>query len=276
MDEARSSDIFLQITRADEETIARIVTRLEFRDTDPDFSRWRDRYLGSLDLGAVDSVLEVGAGTGVVARAVARRVSTSTRVIAEDPSAPLLVAGRERAREAGLDDRIEFVEGDVHALDHPDRSFDVVIAHTVFSHIADPGQALREMARVTRPGGRVVVFDGDIASWTFTHPDTGLNASVHEALLGTVAANPHVMRDLPALADSSDLRIAGFDAHALAEAGSGSYWLSTADTYVPLAARTGRIHADDADRWLEWQHRASDSGTFFAVGNYYTYILTPG
>ncbi len=276
MGESGSSDIFLEIGHADEETIARMVTRLEFRDTDPNFSAWRDRYLTAIDPATAGAVLEVGAGTGVVAREVARRTSPTTRIVAEDPSAPLLAAGREHAHRAGLEGRIDFVEGDVHHLDHPDHSFDVVIAHTVFSHIADPARALAEMARVVRPGGSVVVFDGDIASWTFTHPDPELNGAVHDALLRTVAHNPLVMRRLPALAHSCGLRITGFDAHALAEAGQGSYWLSTADTYVPVAARAGRIDAGRSRGWLEWQHRASDSGEFFAVGNYYTFLLTPG
>jgi SAM-dependent methyltransferase len=60
-----------------------------------------------------------------------------------------------------------FVTGDVHALDLPDDSFDVVHAHQVLQHVADPVAALREMRRVCKPGGIVAARDGDYAGFTW-------------------------------------------------------------------------------------------------------------
>ena len=56
---------------------------------------------------------------------------------------------------------------DVHALPFPDRSFDVVHAHQVLQHVADPVRALREMRRVCRPGGTVAARDADYAGFTW-------------------------------------------------------------------------------------------------------------
>jgi ubiquinone/menaquinone biosynthesis C-methylase UbiE len=84
-----------------------------------------------------------------------------------DQSPVLLEAARRLAAEEGMGGRIEFRVGDAHALDLADASFDVVVAYTLVSHVTDPATVLREVARVVRPGGAVVVVDGDYASWTF-------------------------------------------------------------------------------------------------------------
>ncbi|BDZ58708.1 hypothetical protein GCM10025872_23650 [Barrientosiimonas endolithica] len=66
---------------------------------------------------------------------------------------------------AGTDVRV--LVGDVHALDLPEASFDVVHAHQVLQHVPEPVRALREMARVTRPGGTVAVRDTDYSAFTW-------------------------------------------------------------------------------------------------------------
>ena len=62
---------------------------------------------------------------------------------------------------------IEFVASDVHALVFPDDTFDVVHAHQVLQHVADPVQALREMRRVCKPGGMVAARDADYGGFTW-------------------------------------------------------------------------------------------------------------
>lgn len=62
---------------------------------------------------------------------------------------------------------IEFMVGDVHALDVPEASFDVVHAHQVLQHVGDPVQALREMRRACAPGGIVAVRDSDYGAFTW-------------------------------------------------------------------------------------------------------------
>ena len=80
------------------------------------------------------------------------------------------------------------------------------------------------------------------------------------------------MRDLPRLLPKAGLRLIETQANVYAEAGSSSFMLNLAETYVPLAASTGQLPAAQVDAWLADQRRSASDGTFFAACNYYAYI----
>ncbi|MFF0265136.1 class I SAM-dependent methyltransferase [Kribbella sp. NPDC004536] len=104
------------------------------------------------------SLLDVGAGPGTITADLARLVAPG-RTTALEANAAALDITRKAFENTDAD--VEFVVGDVHALDLPDDTFDVVHAHQVLQHVADPVQALREMRRVCKPGGVVAVRDSD-------------------------------------------------------------------------------------------------------------------
>ncbi len=103
------------------------------------------------------NVLDVGCGPGTITIDIAQRVAPA-RVVGLDPADDAVAAAREAAAAAGAGN-VEVETGDVYALDHADGSFDVVHAHQVLQHLADPVAALREMRRVCRPGGVVAARD---------------------------------------------------------------------------------------------------------------------
>ena len=114
-------------------------------------------------LRPTDVLLDVGAGPGTITADLATRVA---QVVGLDPAPAAVAAAREHVAGRGLRNvRIEV--GDVHALDAPDGTYDVVHAHQVLQHLADPVGALREMRRVCRPGGLVAVRDADYATMTW-------------------------------------------------------------------------------------------------------------
>jgi SAM-dependent methyltransferase len=82
--------------------------------------------------------------------------------------------GRRVAVERGLDN-VDFAVADVHALHYSDDTFDIVHAHQVLQHVADPVQALREMRRVCKPGGIVAARDADYAAMTWYPASPGLD-----------------------------------------------------------------------------------------------------
>ncbi|WP_412542013.1 methyltransferase domain-containing protein [Longispora sp. K20-0274] len=124
--------------------------------------RWRTAansagYLLS-HLAPGQSLLDVGCGPGTITVDLAGLVAPG-RVVGLDASAEVLAEARSNA--PGVD----FVVGDVMALEYDDASFDVVHAHQVLQHVADPVGALRELRRVSR--GVVAARDADYAAMTW-------------------------------------------------------------------------------------------------------------
>jgi SAM-dependent methyltransferase len=111
------------------------------------------------------SVLDIGCGPGTITADLAALVGAG-RVTAVEISAEALRLARAEAAARGQDN-IDFAVADVHALDFGDATFDVVHAHQVLQHVADPVRALREMRRVCRPGGIVAARDSDYAAFTW-------------------------------------------------------------------------------------------------------------
>jgi len=111
------------------------------------------------------TVLDVGCGPGTITGDLATRITPGRLTALEMTEAALDLARAEIARRHLTN--VDFAVGDVHALDFPDDTFDVVHAHQVLQHVGDPVQALREMRRVTRPGGIIAVRDSDYAAFTW-------------------------------------------------------------------------------------------------------------
>jgi SAM-dependent methyltransferase len=99
------------------------------------------------------------------------------------------------------------VVSDVHALDFPDDSFDVVHAHQVLQHVGDPVQALREMTRVCRPGGIVAARDADYGTFTWFPPTPELDEwlTLYKAIARANGGEPDAGRRLRAWAHEAGL-----------------------------------------------------------------------
>jgi ubiquinone/menaquinone biosynthesis C-methylase UbiE len=103
--------------------------------------------------------LDAGCGDGALVCAAAARGAVATGI---DPDPAMLAAAQSRAAYAGLE--ATFLEGRVERLPFPDSSFDVVASVTVLCFVSDAAGALSEMARVLRPGGRLVL--GELGRWS--------------------------------------------------------------------------------------------------------------
>ena len=119
--------------------------------------RWRRAAAAAADLAAGDRALDCCTGTGDLALELAPRVTRLGRVVGLDFAEEMLGRARAKAEARGLP--VEFVQGDALALPFDDGSFDAATVAFGVRNVSDLDGGLAEMARVVRPGGRVVILE---------------------------------------------------------------------------------------------------------------------
>lgn len=136
------------------------------------YARWRTSSLGQITdrleerlilelLGDVDrlDILDVGCGDGALATTLPRR---GAKVTGLDPDPRMLEAARTRAEVKSFD--LTLVSGRAEDLPFADQTFDRVVAVTVLCFVPEADRAIAEMARVLRPGGRLII--GELGRWS--------------------------------------------------------------------------------------------------------------
>jgi len=175
--------------------------RDSFADLADDWDRIRSEYEHpDVHLGAIGAlvdrrqrVLDIGTGTGALLPWLAAAVDS---VVAMDSSAAMLARARHRCQREGLD-HVRFQRADVRDLPLADASCDAAFGSMVLHHVARPEQALAEMARVVRPGGKVVViaFTRHELTWLrdeLAHHRLGFGREEIEKLLQAAGLVPRI------------------------------------------------------------------------------------
>jgi arsenite methyltransferase len=130
----------------------------------------RDELIDSLELRGDEKVLDVGCGRGLLLIGVAKRLAAKGAGKAtgidlwsqEDLSKNSAEATRQNAKIEGVSDRVRIETGDARKLVYPDANYDVVVSSLAIHNIAEKderAQAIREMWRVLKPGGKLLIFD---------------------------------------------------------------------------------------------------------------------
>jgi ubiquinone/menaquinone biosynthesis C-methylase UbiE len=172
--------------------------------TASDFDTLTDRYSTAIasrmlaigEVGRSDSVLDLGTGTGLVARLAADR---GANVIGIDHSEGMLGRARLKAEQAGVASRASFQPMDAEALTFEDGTFDVITSLYVLRHLPNPRAAVGEMHRTLRPGGRLVVAVGARPSpFSASAVASGLGAMTDRFLasIGRRALSPSFLRGI--------------------------------------------------------------------------------
>jgi SAM-dependent methyltransferase len=241
---------------------------LEVRGRTPSQIRLRRRFLRWLPVRARDRVLEVGCGTGVVARDLAGLVGRGGVVTAVDTSATLLTRARALSGDVP-GGRIVFRHADGHRLPFRDGRFDAVLAITVMLHVEDPLHVVKEMVRVTRPGGRVGLQDQDFGLIGASHPDRRLTARILDGVAARIYPEPHSGRRLGAL-----LRTAGLvDVRILADVYQDTTLTRFSRNFLERraenAVRFGIVDAREAEGWLDGFNALHAEGNFVLTMQYF-------
>jgi SAM-dependent methyltransferase len=235
--------------------------------------RWRTAensaayLLPSLRAGL--SLLDVGCGPGTITVDLAARVAPG-RVVGIDVSEEPLAEARGLAERSGVP--VTFEVGDVYRLAAADDAFDVVHAHQVLQHLTDPVAALREMARVCRPGGVIAVRDVDYAATAWFPTDPGLDRwlDLYQRVARRNGAEPDAGRRLLAWAHAAGLRdvVATTSSWCFATPAEREWWgtswagRATGSAFAAQAVEYGLATEHDlagiAEAWLRWG--AADDG----------------
>ena len=264
MTEYGSRSLFRNTAGLDATQARELADRLELRAKSPDEIEARAAYLGLLDVAEGDRVLDVGCGSGVVTREIARRVGPSGCAVGVDPSPALLAIARDLAEVEGLGNRVELHEGSALALPFADGAFDVAIAVTALSHTPGAEGAIPEMARVVRPGGRIGVFDLDTDMTSVTHPDRTLTRRIIAAASDANAVDGWLARRLPLLfvrAGLQHVRVRGFFPLDMDPRG---FYAGLAERAADSALKVGAITESECRDWLEALHAEQDRGPVIA------------
>jgi ubiquinone/menaquinone biosynthesis C-methylase UbiE len=146
----------------------------------PDVRTGRALAGAMLRLAPGMQVLELGSGTGDQARVLAERVVPGGKIVGVDYSKTMVsVATR---RHAGSSLPVSFEQGDVRALRFADDSFHACWTERMLCHLPDPAAAVTEIARVLRPGGRLLAIDADVPASTITTGDRTVTAAFTAAI----------------------------------------------------------------------------------------------
>ncbi|MEY9485054.1 SAM-dependent methyltransferase [Streptomyces calvus] len=217
-------------------------------------------------------ILDIGCGPGTITADLAGLVPEG-HVTGVDREPGILRRARAVAGERGLTNT-DFKVGDVHALDFPDDTFCVVHAHQVLQHVGDPVRALREMLRVTRPGGYVAVRDSDYAAMTWYPLSPGLDRwlDLYRRVARANGGEPDAGRRLKswALAAGCTDITATSGTWTFATAGERSWWSglwaerTEASAYADRAVEGGHATREQlreiAGAWRAWGE--ADDGWF--------------
>ncbi len=148
------------------------------------FDPLTERVFRAAGLAPGMRVLDLGSGAGDVAMLAARLVGSDGQVVGVERDRDAVAGARARVQQAGVTN-VEFVEGDVQALDGVEGGFDAVVGRLVLMYLPDPVAVLRRAAGLVRPGGLVCLHEGDMA-YDWAQPMTPLWVQVRAWFLQTL------------------------------------------------------------------------------------------
>ncbi|MGD9543925.1 MAG: methyltransferase domain-containing protein [Methylocystis sp.] len=257
------TDIALSFRNADGAMRADLTHCLDFMNGTPFFKRYKQETWDALRISGNSRILDVACGVGFDVIALARRFPHAD-VYGLDPSQGFLGLARERA--LGLPNA-RFIGGDSRHLPFADGQFDGVRIDRSLQHISAPLQALREMVRVTRKGGRIVVAEPDWGTFFVYNGNLAAGAKI-AGLWEQSFANPYIGREIGALLQACGVESLRCSAHALAVSS-----LEAANVIFDLTRVTENcveanvLALDEAEDWRAAAKTAARNGAFLACLN---------
>jgi ubiquinone/menaquinone biosynthesis C-methylase UbiE len=261
-------DVYATIATADEAVQERLADVLEMRAADPQQRGMLDTYLDDLALPGGSRVLDLGCGTGAVARTLAGRPEVG-EVVGVDPSSVFIERGR-RLSEAI--ENLSLQVGDAREVALPDGSFSAVVLHTVLCHIPGPERVLGEAFRLVGPGGRLAIFDGDYATTTVSLYDSDPLQACADASIEALVFDAWLARRLRRMVGEAGWRVKGMRSHGYLETADPGYSLTLVDRGADALVAAGKVGEQAGVALRAEARRRVEEDAFFGHISYVSLI----
>jgi ubiquinone/menaquinone biosynthesis C-methylase UbiE len=251
-------------SKAGAHEVAQMAAFLEERSRCPDMQQVNAALCEHLAPEPGERVLEVGSGSGILCRLIAPSLQPGGGIVGVDISPHFHAEARKYAHQAGVAEVISYTTAAGERLPYAKAVFDAAFAARLLLHARDPQAVVREMARVVKPGGRVLALDWDYGSLVVDHPDRELTRR-----LLTWRADNHggdnwsgrQLRRWMALAGLVRLSVHPITTVALGESENLTQSLARA---AEVARQGGAITSREEQAWVGELKARIRSGTFFA------------
>ncbi|MCP4007493.1 MAG: methyltransferase domain-containing protein [bacterium] len=238
----------------------------------PDIVVQRCRVLETLAMRPGERALDIGIGPGLLAFDLAAAVGKTGFVAGIDKSEPMLAMTRARCAEQAW---TEFKQADAEELPFGDESFDAVVSTQVYEYVPDMGTALAEVARVLKPGGRVVILDTHWDSAVFHTRDPDRLRRIMDAWEEHLH-DPGLPATLGPRLEAVGLRVRRVEVVPLLNTEYQQHTYSYGITRAIAAFVAGRagVSEEEVEAWKQELRELGAAGEYFFSLNRYLFVAT--
>ena len=242
--------------------------RVESTYLTPDVAAQRLQIIQLLKLQPGEHILDIGSGPGLLASEIGEIVGPTGYILGVDTSPHMIALATRRCADKPW---IEFHTADAVCLPCTDSAFDVVVSTQVFEYISDVRKAIREVYRVLRPGGRLLILDTDWDSIVWHSSNRKRMNQILEAW-NDHCADPYLPRTLTSTLKQEGLQIerAGIIGMLNTEYSENTYSYGLISFIVEFISNNDEAKAEEAAEWAEDIKRMGKEGRyFFSLNRYY-------
>ena len=232
----------------------------------PDMVRQRQATLQRINLKPGERVIDIGCGPGFLCMSMAAAVGPTGHVVGIDISEDLIDFATKNKSSLAIEYRV----GNATPLPVEPAQFDVAVSTQVIEYVADADAALREIARVVRPGGRAFIVDTDFDSWVWHAADTKRMSQIMQGW-EMHCADPQLPRTLIPRLRAAGFRIVGVEGYPIVNttyrSGDFSHGLSQ---LIANFLQTRGFERRVVDAWLAdlWETEQRNE-SFFSLNRYF-------